>query len=110
METVDQIYEKLGQAIFNNIEKQDWSNAQLHLEVIGTSVDFKGFLDDNERFNAPGGFSLAKSVLALHEITSEGENNKWNKAIYTLTSSGKFDMQFIWDQELQDEVERLAKE
>mgnify|MGYP003603853179 CR=1 FL=1 len=107
--TVDEIYKKIGQAIFNNIEKQDWSNAQLHIEVIGSSVDFKGFLDDNERFNAPGGFSLAKSILSLHEITTEGGNNKWNRAIFSLTSKGKFDMEFIWDQELHDEIERLSK-
>lgn len=109
METVNDIYEKLGQAVMSNIETDNWSKAQLHLEVIGGSVDFKGFLNDNERFNAPGGFSLAKSVLNLHAITTEGGSNKWNKAIFTLTPEGKFDMEFIWDQEFQDEVERLAK-
>jgi hypothetical protein len=108
METVDDIYEKLGQAIMNNIETDNWERAQLHLEVIGSSVDFKGYLNDNERFDAPGGFSLAKSVLNLHSITTEGGHNKWNRAIFTLTPDGKFDMEFIWDQALQDEIERLA--
>ena len=46
----------------------------------------------------------------LHEITTEGGNNKWNRAIFTLFSTGKFDMEFIWDQELNDEIERLSKE
>lgn len=110
METVDDIYKKLGQAITNSIETADWHKAQLHLEVIGTSVDFKGFLNDSDRFNAPGGFSLAKSVLNLHAITTQEGNNKWNRAIFTLTPDGKFDMEFIWDQELHNEVERLAKE
>ncbi|MBS0031739.1 hypothetical protein ACTJJ0_32405 [Chitinophaga sp. 22321] len=109
METVDDIYEKLVQAVSNSIETNTWRKAQLHLEVLGTSVDFKGYLNDNERFNAPGGFSLAKSVLNLHSITTEGGNNKWNRAIFTVTPDGKFNMEFIWDQALQDEVDFLAK-
>jgi hypothetical protein len=109
METVDQIYEKLAKAIIDSITKPDWHKAELHLEVIGSSVDFKGYLNENERLNAPGGFSLAKSVLNLHSITSLGGNNTWNRAIFTLTPDGEFNMEFIWDQDLQDEVERLAK-
>ncbi|MET4084207.1 hypothetical protein ABIB40_004181 [Pedobacter sp. UYP30] len=110
METVDEIYDKLGQAIAGSIGVQNWVKAQLHLEVVGSSVDFKGYLDETGRFNAPGGFSLAKSILNLHAITTEGGNNKWNRAIFTLSSTGKFDMEFIWDQELHDEIERLSKE
>lgn len=109
METINDIYEKLSQAVTNSIETANWKKAQLHLEVIGTSVDFKGYLNDDERFDAPGGFSLAKSVLNLHSITTEGGNNKWNRAIFTVTPDGSSNMEFIWDQELQDEVERLAK-
>ncbi len=109
METVDDIYKKLGEAILNHIEAENWQRAQLHVEVIGTSVDFKGYLNDNERFNAPGGFSLAKSVLNLHSITTQEGNNKWNRAVFTLTPDGKFDMEFIFDQALQDEIEHLAK-
>lgn len=72
MNTVDEIYKKLGQAVADSIEADNWHKAQLHLEVIGTSVDFKGYLNGNERFDAPGGFSLARSVLELHSITTEG--------------------------------------
>ena len=50
------------------------------------------------------------ALMELHEITTEEGSNKWNQAIYTLTPDGKFDMEFIWDQELQDEIERLSKE
>lgn len=108
--TVDEIYEKIGHAIVDSIEVDDWNKAQLALEVVGNSVDFKGYLNENERFDAPGGFLLAKSILNLHAITTEGDNNKWNRAIFTLFSTGKFDMEFIWDQELNDEIERLSKE
>lgn len=107
--TVDEIYAKLAQSILGNIGTDTWDKAQLHLEVIGTSVDFKGYLNAGERFNAPGGFLLAKAVLELHAITTEGGRNRWNRAVFTLFPDGKFDMQFIWDQELQDEIVRLSK-
>jgi hypothetical protein len=107
--TVDEIYNKIGQAIVDSIEVKNWDKAQLHLEVVGTSVDFKGYLNENERFNAPGGFLLAKAVLNLHEITAEGGGNKWNRAVFTLWPEGKFDMEFIWDQELNDEIEKIEQ-
>ncbi|MFK8273389.1 hypothetical protein [Capnocytophaga canimorsus] len=106
---VEEIYLKLAEAIFSNIEKENWKKAMLHLEVAGASVGFKGFLDENERFDAPGGYLLAKAVLDLHKITTEGGNNQWNKAIFTLFPDGNFDMQFIWDQAWHDEIVRLSK-
>lgn len=90
-------------------ETDDWQKASLHLEVTGSSVGFKGYLDDDKRFDAPGGFSLAKSILNLHKITTEGGNNQWNRAIFNLTPNGKFDMEFIWDKDLDEEVRRLSK-
>ena len=58
--------------------------------------------------NFKGGLDFA--LMELHSITTEGGSNKWNRAIYTLMPDGKFDMEFIGDQELQDEIERLSKE
>ncbi|WP_161662313.1 hypothetical protein [Pedobacter sp. V48] len=49
-------------------------------------------------------------ILELHRITTEGDGNKWNGAVYESSSDGKFNMEFIWDQDFQDEVERLAKD
>lgn len=41
--------------------------------------------------------------MELHEITTEGGNNRWNRAVFTLTPNGVFDMEFIWDQDLHNE-------
>lgn len=46
----------------------------------------------------------------LHEITTEGGNNRWNRIEFKLSSDGKMNLEFIWDQELFDELERLSKE
>ncbi len=104
---VTEIYKVLANAIIENLNVENWYKAQLHLEVIGTSVGFRGFYDDNERFDSPSSFTLAKSVLKLHEITTKGGNNKWNRAIFTLKPDNSFDMEFIWDKKLQDEIEKL---
>lgn len=50
-----------------------------------------------QKYLTPLGFSLAKSILNFYQITTGG-NNKCNKA--HLFSIGKFDMEFIWTQEL----------
>jgi hypothetical protein len=63
MQTIDDIYENIGHSITNSITVDNWTKAQLALEVIGNSIDFKGYLNENERFDAPGGFSLTKSIL-----------------------------------------------
>ena len=46
----------------------------------------------------------------LHQITTKGGHNRWNRAVFKLWPDGKFNMEFIWDQELHDEIERLNKE
>lgn len=109
METVDEIYHKIGQSIMDNINTDDWKIAKLNIEVLGSSVGLKGYLEEDKRFDAPSDFFLSRSILNLHKITTENPKNKWNRAIFTLFPNGKFDMEFIWDQALQDEIEKLAK-
>ncbi|WP_288788687.1 hypothetical protein [uncultured Elizabethkingia sp.] len=48
--------------------------------------------------------------MKLHHITTKDGNNKWNKAIFTLTPDGDFDMKFMWDQQLQNEIDQLTNE
>jgi hypothetical protein len=111
--TVDEIY----LAIANNLTKvikEDWRNAVLHLEVMDGMVSNTGtYLNvsgqekqiDVDEFD----FQLTFDILELRNITMAGGNNKWNRAIFTLTPDGKFNMEFIWDQQLHDEVEYLGK-
>ena len=32
------------------------------------------------------------AIMELHEITTEGGNNKWNKAVFSVQPDGAFDM------------------
>ncbi|WP_123846905.1 hypothetical protein [Chitinophaga lutea] len=112
--TVDEIYLNIGQSIMNAIEADNWTNAQLNIEIVGTGV--VGYTGDYNIGTAKHDISVRKIpreirnwLKELHEITTEGGSNKWNKSVFTLSPDGKFDMKFIWDQELYDEIERLAK-
>jgi hypothetical protein len=37
-------------------------------------------------------------------------HKNWNRAIFTLYRDGKFNMEYIWDQALQDETDRLNRD
>lgn len=114
MKTVDEIYGSIANNI-NSVIPEDWSKAELNIEALGEMASFTGSYTngnnekkqiDVDEFD----FQLTFDVLELQKITTEDESNKWNKAVFTLQSDGEFDMQFIWDQELHDEVVRLSKE
>ncbi|MCX2429261.1 MULTISPECIES: immunity protein YezG family protein [unclassified Pedobacter] len=112
--TVDEIYEAIAKEILNVIN-DDWDKACLEFEFVGEGVvGYTGdYVNDNNKKDIEVeniDDDVTDWLSQLHEITTEGGNNKWNRAIFTLFSTGKFDMEFIWDQELNDEIERLSKE
>ncbi|MFJ1377976.1 hypothetical protein ACILE8_06345 [Capnocytophaga canimorsus] len=113
MKTIEEIYQSLASNINNAIE-EDWSKAVVNIETVGEMASFKGFYlnKDNlqNQIEVDGfDFDLLFDILDLHKITTEGGNNQWNKAVFTLFPDGNFDMEFIWDQEWHDEIVRLSK-
>jgi hypothetical protein len=112
--TVDEIYLKIGREIVKVIETSNWKNARLEFEIVGDGVI--GYTGDYFENNQDKDMSvenidddITEWLKELHDITTKGGNNRWNRSVFTLTPDGKFDMEFIWDQGLHDEVERLAK-
>ncbi|HEX7801699.1 MAG TPA: immunity protein YezG family protein [Pseudoxanthomonas sp.] len=112
--TIDEIYSNIGQNIFNSIEDGNWTKATLNIEIVGDGV--VGYSGEYEIGGDIKDISVRKIsrdirswIRELHGITTEKGNNKWNRAVFNLTRDGKFDMDFIWDQALQDDIERLAK-
>ncbi|WP_289063039.1 hypothetical protein [uncultured Zobellia sp.] len=108
MESVSEIYTFIGQKIMDSIP-EDWTSAKLNIESVGNHVKSHGIYIDitSEQKNLAVklGFQGAKNILRLKEIAAENDKNKWNKAVFSLKPDGDFNMEFIWDQELQDEVE-----
>lgn len=114
MKTVDEIYLDIGQSIANAIEEDNWTNARLDIKIVGAGV--VSYTGNYNIGDATHDLSVRKIprdirnwIRELHEITTADGSNKWNESVFTLTPGGKFDMEFIWDQQLQDEIELLAK-
>lgn len=112
--TVDEIYLTIGQNITGAIEHNNWTKARLYLELVGTGV--VGYTGDYAIESITHDISVRRLsrdmrnwVRELHAITTEDGNNKWNRAIFTLTPDGKFDMEFIWDEALKVVFSSLCK-
>lgn len=114
MKTIDEIYLSVGENI-NSVIKEQWKEAEIHIEALGEMISNTGtYINSSgeskqikvDEFD----FQLTFDLLDLQKITTESGSNKWNRAVFTLARDSKFDMEFIWGQQLQNEVERLAKE
>lgn len=113
--TVEEIYNFIGQCIYDNLPTDEWLLATLNIEVDKGYAGFDGEFTsmDNQTKNMslrnfPDDFDDA--IHRLYEITTEGGHNRWNKAKFTMDANHKFEIEFIWDQEQQDEVDELNKE
>ena len=114
-DTIEQIYNFMGQCIYDNLPIDEWHLVTLNLEVDTGYVSYGGKITDTENEtktfsvrNFPDDFDDA--IHRLHKITTEGDHNRWNKAKFTMDANHKFEMEFIWDQEQQDEVDKLNEE
>jgi hypothetical protein len=113
MKTIDDIYSTIASNI-NSVINEEWIGAELNIEAIGEMASFTGnYVNKNDQKQQLDvdqfDFDLTFDILELQKITTEDDRNRWNRAIFYLQSDGEFDMQFIWDQELHDEVVRLSK-
>ena len=108
------IYQQIAHKI-KTIIKEDWSEATLEVERADGSIEFIGKYSTplnakktNQAFSVD--YSFYKLFKQLHQITSTNLKNNWNRAKYTLYSDGNFEIDFEWDQDLADEIERLGRE
>ena len=80
----------------------------------GNVVEFSAKMingDTEKSLDINMGYKYAKAVLKLHEITQNEPpfHKNWNRAKCTLYPEGKMNIEYIWDQELQNEVDRLNR-
>ncbi|MFT3738781.1 MAG: hypothetical protein QM786_08475 [Breznakibacter sp.] len=112
MGTIDELYNTIGSNIINSI-KEPWREGILKIKVILNSVDFNlTYLDEDSTFKnvkLESAYSVSKAVKEIHS-TMIDTKHRWNRAIFKVWPNNKFDMEFIWDQELHDEIERLSRE
>ncbi len=105
------VYKLIADMICNSIDDK-WEKAVVEIEsslgkMLSTNAYyfFKdghknafGLINDNQDED------LGENIFALQE--SMYPEHKWNRAVYTLEKNGHFDMEFIWDQALQDEWDK----
>lgn len=112
--TVDEIYSDFGQTLYNSIPDEEWKTAHLFIMRLENTARFNANyvnnLDEKIAIKARNFSPIYDSVHELHTVTTEGGHNRWNKLEFTLYPNFKFNLEFIWDQELQDEVDGYNNE
>lgn len=114
IEEQNEIFRKIATSIIKSEIDEKWENAILKLGVIENSVDFNlnfSYQDEKKNTKLEGAFFCSREVIKLHKLTNEHPDYKnWNRAIFTLYPDNKFDMEYIWDQDLQDRVDGYNSE
>ena len=109
MNSVNEIYILLGSSIIDNSPKH-WSKAILTLEVQPKYSSYNGVFETPNRIQDVSVFDfpieIGEAIISLHRITTNGGHNKRNKAKFTVTPDKQFEIEFIWDEEWQNEVDR----
>lgn len=113
MHNIDTLYLSIAQNIAQNCPSS-WDTAEINAEVFDGVVKLKGGCNSNDVFTSFKFRHFDRRIISdfenIHLITTENPDNNWNRAKFSLEPSGKFNMEFEWDQELADEIERLNNE
>jgi hypothetical protein len=101
---IDQIYLNIGQGIANVIS-DDWREAYIFVEMFEDAANLKGeYFSDRDKKYFEVDDEAFDDFEEIHAIMTQGDSNKWNRAKFTLYPTGKFNIDFEWDQLLADEV------
>ncbi|WP_394146626.1 immunity protein YezG family protein [Vibrio atypicus] len=106
MKSIDALYLEIAQRIVNAIG-DEWEKAVINFQYFGDAGEYTGRYyktdaDDEHHFKV--GYQSYKAFKSIHKISTENGSNIWNRARFTLYPSGKFNIEFEWDQALEDDV------
>lgn len=101
------VYKLIADMICNSIDDK-WEKAVVEIES-----SLGKMLSTNAYYFSKDGYKNAFGLINDNQDEDLGENifelqesmypeHKWNRAVYMLEKNGHFDMEFIWNQELQD--------
>jgi hypothetical protein len=111
MKNNEELYEKIGSNIILSI-KEPWIEGVLKIKVVLNSVDFNlsytNMNTDSVNVKLENAYEVSKAVKLIYSEMIETKH-KWNRAIFKIRSNNDFDIEFFWDQNLQDEIENLGK-
>lgn len=111
--TADEIYLALGQSIVDVIE-EPWKEAVMIIKRVYKAAKFEGeYITEDGRKEGINMWEYnfdSTMIHRLHEIITSDGISRWNKLVFKILPTGKFELDFIWDQAYQDEMDRLSKE
>ncbi len=103
-------------ASLHKVTGEGFEKSVLEIKRLEGNVGFTGYYIDDigvRKWLNIFDFQLDhQSIHNLYRETQEGclRHKDWNRAIFTLFPDNKFEIEYIWDQELQDEVDRYNRE
>lgn len=110
MENINEIYKYIGEYLFSNFQNEDWKTIILNIEINDKYRGFNGAYLDNMNIEHDLGiifsFDFGKKIKEFYQFTKENNFAPYNRLIYTLEANGSFNMDFKWDQTLQDEWDK----
>ena len=114
-QNIEEINNAIGQALYDSVN-EDWVEIQMNIKLGIESIGYRAtYMATNGEIKQidfwDNDFGLPNKFKKLHQtMTAQTDKHKWNRAKATLTDDMKLNIQFEWDQELADELERLNKE
>ncbi len=103
-------------ALIRNMVETDYSICHLHIKRQEGMSGFSAmFYDKNgvkKSISIDNGSELCDVIDDLYAITQTQPpiHKDWNKAVFTLYPDGKADMEYIWDAEMQAEIDKYNEE
>jgi hypothetical protein len=100
--TIDEIYLSIAQAVVDSID-ETWDEARIEVEFVEDTAEFDCVYlksETKEEMDFDVDFQMYKDFKELHKITTEGNSNLWNRALFKLKPSGEFSIDFKWDEEI----------
>jgi len=109
-----EIFNEIARSL-NKVITKDYTESILEIKRLEGNVGYTGYFIDKkgkkEWINIFD-FTLDSSVIHdLYKRTQEHSlsHKNWNRAKFKLHSDQKFEIEYIWDQELQNEVDKHNK-
>lgn len=117
MKTQKEIFNQIANSIIDILPQGvQFNYAILEIKRLEGNVGFTGYYitnSDEKKWLDIFSFNLDESYIEdLYHITQNEPpvHKNWNRAKYTLYPEGKMEIEYIWDQELQDQVDKYNNE
>lgn len=107
-----EVFENIASHIYNSQINGNWDYAVLKFILIDNSVEFNLNFYTNKSAQSTkliNAFDCSTKVHQLYDLTVTHplEHQNWNRAIFTLYPSDEFEIEYIWDEALEQELNNL---